>query len=378
MSPTPTQEPSYFNPNLTLWSSISNYKLRVPTQEELILDKFTGIIGTFSNGGGRFPVMVAQFISFQDVLHSIHINWAEPENDTLNIIRDLAKREFHIPVIIATGKATLGLNGRFASYRYIETRSILILDDDLIAKHNATRRSFDVHKHYPELLVGPGLPMARHINWKHEPAYKSSWPLCYPESPMWIAQGQGVFVSKHILDYYFSQDETITDGRDYVQSVRNCEDIFLNYVTWKYIQEHPELKGFYHDMGTNIYVCPKNSDMYLSWDKKEEKYYSNSRKGISVEGDHSGTRNLCVQHFDKIFNSPDFGITKFTISADPYDCKTSVDKWGCEQVGKFGTLKTIRENKAAFYARYKNSMDFGGASLVNDFLQYTHLEKRKR
>lgn len=80
------------------------------------------------------------------------------------------------------------------------------------------------------------------------------------------------------MDYYWSNDSTMSKIRDYVDEIFNCEDIALNYIQGLLTGQGPLLVS-----GRERYVN------------------LNPPKGISTKPGHLEARSKCLNDFAKMF-----------------------------------------------------------------------------
>ena len=71
-------------------------------------------------------------------IHEIHINWKDPDKAHIDLVKKFfehqaLEKNFTIPLHIFTSKKdTMFLNHRWASFPYVKTKLVYILDDDML------------------------------------------------------------------------------------------------------------------------------------------------------------------------------------------------------------------------------------------------------
>ncbi|CAD5229811.1 unnamed protein product [Bursaphelenchus okinawaensis] len=139
--------------------------------------------------------------------------------------------KIHVPIHFVRAKED-SMNERFRPLDLIETNAVFSMDDDFEVGNEVIELSFRIWQSNPETIVGPNARLALFNKEKEEFEYLTENECMYN-----IILTSGAFMHRSYLASYWSAD--FKQVRDYVSTVKNCEDLAMNFVVQHYSRKEP-------------------------------------------------------------------------------------------------------------------------------------------
>lgn len=158
------------------------------------------------------------------------------------------------------------------------TQGVLLTDDDVYYYPDDLEFVFQIWRRYGQKSLTGGLPRCIDINDEGEWHYNSCAKNDNPEQVYAMIITNLAFSHISFLDYYSSNDITMSRIRAHVDNHTNCEDIAMNYMTSMLTGEPPLLVRGHQDY-----------------------YNANPRGGISSKSGHLRVRSDCLNQFAEWF-----------------------------------------------------------------------------
>lgn len=232
-----------------------------------VANKFSVVIGTWD----RVALLRKVILHYQKsrLVHKIYVTWHNPhERPPEDFLRSVRKRP---PVEILPQKYN-SLNNRFNPIANLETKAVLIADDDIRVDLADMEYAFDVWRQHPQALVGT-FPRLHHWN-----ASAGEWEylVSSPDVPRTysIMLTKFMFMSaEYLFDYTCLLPLRIHRGID---EWKNCEDIAMNFLVTAKTGQRP------------IAVLLPSEDF-------------GTTSGISWKGGHLEVRTQCLNRLIELF-----------------------------------------------------------------------------
>lgn len=184
-----------------------------------VVNKFSVIIGTWD----RIALLRKIILHYQKsrLVHKIYVTWHNPANRPPEDFLRLVRRK--PPVEILSQKYD-SLNNRFNPIANLETKAVLIADDDIRVDINDMEYAFEVWKMRHQSLVGV-FPRYHQFH-PHNNTY--TYELRSPEKP----RSYSIMLTKFMFmssEYLYDYTCTLpTKIHRYIDDHLNCEDIAMN------------------------------------------------------------------------------------------------------------------------------------------------------
>ena len=266
-----------------------------PRNSHVYENRFTVITPTHHEGLEN-PFVVQQWNILEDVVDKIIIVWDKPVEENLKRMQTVLARNT-IPIEFYVNRTYGSLNNRFRPFDRIRTQFVFQLDDDILIRPKGILAAFETAKANPLRLVSfhGRHRIRRDPQTKEAKGYEAHWPTADVETGHLGLTAAGM-VATDFMRLYWSAD--MAKIRQFVDSVRNCEDIAMNYVIeheLRRLARRERLKVSRIHGGTAIHIFPKLKG--LSWAN-----VSKAVEGISEGGNHMHKRNMCVREFERLTN----------------------------------------------------------------------------
>ncbi|KAH7224249.1 glycosyl transferase family 64 domain-containing protein [Fusarium solani] len=196
-------------------------------------------------------------------------------NHTLTVLlEERIPSLYEIVVVWRDLKAELPMN--FESKHGVPTQAILLTDDDVYYRPKDLEFVFQTWRKFGRDRLTGALARCSDIN--AEGNYNYNFCSRKDRDDYSMILTNLCFSHISFMDYYWSNDTTMSKIRDYVDEIFNCEDIALNYI-----------QGLLTGQGP----LPVNG---------RERYVNlNPPKGISTKPGHLEARSKCLNDFAKMF-----------------------------------------------------------------------------
>ncbi|CAJ0582700.1 unnamed protein product, partial [Mesorhabditis spiculigera] len=244
-------------------------------------ESFTAVILTYN----RSSVLDATLRKLHGMknLNKVLVIWNSPVNETV-----FSWPALHVPI---EPQMENSLNSRFVPWDRIKTEAVLSLDDDIDIRKDEIDLAFRVWRENRESIVG--FPARYHAEFGGELYYNSNKTCQYSM----ILTGYA-FIHKNYFNAY--THSMVSDVRNHVDSVMNCEDIAMNFLV-SHITRKPPIKV------TSKWTlrCP------------------NCAEKLSDDDGHFNKRHECIRLFTKIYGYNPLKNTQYR--ADSVLFKTRVE-----------------------------------------------------
>ncbi|GAA0165152.1 glycosyltransferase [Lithospermum erythrorhizon] len=261
-------------------------------------DQMTVIINGYSEN--RIPVLqsIAATYSVSDSVALVAILWCNPTTNSqilLHLSQNVSTHSASIgsaPIIFVQSQSS-SLNARFFPWDFIQTRGVLICDDDIHPDLNSIAFSFHVWKENPDKISG--LFARSHA---YDLAHKS-WIYTMESRKYSIVLTKFMILK---LDYLFKYScgggQEYVRLREIVDERNNCEDILMNVMVADEINRGPVLVAA--EKGVRDFGDARNEGNDNSARVVEESGGVRAVGLSSRNGDHRKRRGDCISEFHMI------------------------------------------------------------------------------
>ncbi|KAK9450033.1 glycosyl transferase family 64 domain-containing protein [Limtongia smithiae] len=234
-------------------------------------DKYTVLLATHSLRRQETLPFVARQLLRSQYVDKIFIIWHKEQTPVSLNIRRLIEEQHGRIVIIKQPMDTI--NNRFNPIPEIDTKGVLVVDDDVWTPQEDIDRAFEAWRLQEDSLVG----FAPRADCKNDgDSIKYCFAQSYNPAKYSIILTKIMFMDSNFL---FLWRCGISDSiLKYVDDLINCEDIAMNFLTTG-VSKKPS----FHVYSESVY------DFGLE-------------NGISTKPDHWKTRSTCTQHFVDVFH----------------------------------------------------------------------------
>ncbi|XP_027148014.1 glycosyltransferase family protein 64 C3 isoform X1 [Coffea eugenioides] len=253
----------------------------------LRLDQMTVVISGYSEH--RIPLLqsIAARYSAAASVSSILILWCNPATPT-QTISQLSKNLSHYSTVNAPisviHETTASLNSRFYPRESIDTRAVLICDDDLELDSSSIDFAFNIWKSNPNRLIG---------FFARSHAYDlstKSWIYTISSDKYSIILTKAMVMKwEYLWEYSCGGGKVNEELRKIVDAERNCEDILMNFVVADKVNAGPILAG---------------AERVRDWgDARNEGGVGKEEReaGLSSRrGEHRKRRGDCIREFHRV------------------------------------------------------------------------------
>uniref|UniRef100_A0A0V0JBP5 Exostosin-3 n=1 Tax=Schistocephalus solidus TaxID=70667 RepID=A0A0V0JBP5_SCHSO len=227
-------------------------------------------------------------------LHSVVVVWNGPEPPPVY----LRWPKLHVPILVVKGEKN-SLNNRFAPYDIIKTDALLMLDDDVLLRHDEIILAFRVWRENRDRIVG--FPARGHF-WSYstqEWYYNSDYACEYS-----MVLTGAAFIHRYYLHAYTY--EMPSRIREIVDEEMNCEDIAMNFLV-SHITRKPPIKVTTHWS----FLCHRCSSTLYS------------------RPTHKESRSTCINSFVKIYGYNPLIYTQFRADSVLFKTRLPATKQKC-------------------------------------------------
>nr|VZI13850.1 unnamed protein product [Spirometra erinaceieuropaei] len=227
-------------------------------------------------------------------LHSVVLIWNGPEPPPAY----LRWPKLHVPIRVVKGGKN-SLNNRFAPYDVIKTDALLMLDDDVLLRHDEIILAFRVWRENRDRIVG--FPARGHF-WSYntqEWYYNSDYACEYS-----MVLTGAAFVHRYYLHAYTY--EMPSRIREIVDEEMNCEDIAMNFLV-SHITRKPPIKVTTHWS----FLCHRCSSTLFS------------------RPTHKESRSTCINRFARIYGYNPLIYTQFRADSVLFKTRLPATKQKC-------------------------------------------------
>ncbi|KZV29455.1 hypothetical protein F511_03740 [Dorcoceras hygrometricum] len=204
---------------------------RKPDPKAIRSDQLTVVINGYSEQ--RIPLLqsIAATYSAAPQVAGVVILWCNPSTSP----RTLSRLSQNVSAFVHRSPSR-SLNSRFYPWEIINTRAVLICDDDIVADTASVFFAFAVWKSDPDRVVG---------FFARSHAYdivSRSWIYTMEREKYSIILTKFMILDIKYLEIYSCSEEYAT-ARQVVDKTNNCEDILMNFVVADEIGRGPLMVG---------------------------------------------------------------------------------------------------------------------------------------
>ncbi|XP_073303129.1 glycosyltransferase family protein 64 C3 isoform X1 [Primulina huaijiensis] len=202
-----------------------------PDPKSLRSDRLTVVINGYSEH--RIPLLqsIAEAYSVAPQVAGVVILWCNPSTSS----RTLSRLSQNVSAFVHLSPSS-SLNSRFYPWEIINTRAVLICDDDIMPATTSVSFAFTVWKSDPDRIVG---------FFARSHAYdiaSRSWIYTMERDKYSIILTKLMILDIKYLEKY-SCSEEYAAARQIVDKINNCEDILMNFVVADEIGRGPLMVG---------------------------------------------------------------------------------------------------------------------------------------
>ncbi|XP_077216118.1 nucleotide-diphospho-sugar transferases superfamily protein [Tasmannia lanceolata] len=247
-------------------------------------DQLTILINGFSES--RLPLLlsIASSYSSSPSVSSILILWSNPKtlSKTLKQTLESNLTSFGAPISVLR-QTSDSLNSRFLPNPSILTRAVAICDDDVQIDPKTLEFAFKIWKTNTDRIVG-FFPRSHDLDLSHK-----TWIYTvHPDKFSIVLTKFMILKTDYLYDYSCGGGEKMRDLRGFVDEMRNCEDILMNFVVAGKIDLGPVL------------VEGKNVRDWGDVRNEEEGEEEVREVGLSKREDHRKRRGDCIREFHRV------------------------------------------------------------------------------
>ncbi|MCO5595058.1 hypothetical protein L7F22_049095 [Adiantum nelumboides] len=263
-----------YSSSSTSASPACNRKLYAPPWQ-LRSDQITILISGFAEK--RLPLLkqIARSYSVTPIVHSIYILWGNTSTPWA-LLNHTDLVSLGAPVYVVRQETT-SLNDRFLPRTYIQTRAVLICDDDITIDLDELKFAFQMWKENDRRIVG-FFPRSHEYQLQLKTWIYTIHPDRY-----------SIMLTKLMIlstDYLYQYTCAMPPGvKEYIDSNMNCEDIAMNFVVANLTNQGPLL------------VNGKPRD----WGDTRNSMNDLSSSALSAKKQHRKNRGDCITVFHQLW-----------------------------------------------------------------------------
>ncbi|ESQ46264.1 hypothetical protein EUTSA_v10000547mg, partial [Eutrema salsugineum] len=256
--------------------------------ERLRSDQITVLINGYSES--RIPLLQSIVASYSgsSIVSSILVLWGNPSTpgqvlDQLH--HNLTQSSFGAASISLVQQPSSSLNSRFLPRPSVETRAVLVCDDDVEIDRKSLEFAFSVWKSNPERLVG--LFVRSHGFDLQE---KDWIYTVHPDKYSILLTKFMMMKQDYLFEYSCSGGVEMEEMRKIVDQMRNCEDILMNFVAADKLKAGPIMVG---------------AERVRDWGdaRNEEEELENGVREVGLSSrrvEHRKRRGKCIREFHRV------------------------------------------------------------------------------
>lgn len=200
------------------------------------------------------------------------------------------------------------LNSRFLPIVNLSSSSVFMVDDDLRIDCNSMASGFEAWRHNSDSMVGFYPRLASHKNGllpSNAEIIYHTWPTVWLNQKFNMILSKASFLDSKYLAMYHDEKYNPKEVLEYVDRVKNCEDIAMAMLIAK--NAGPR-KGTTSSKSGHCNACP----IYIRGKIRDEGLFNgiSTRSKLSSVG-HMEQRSLCLDEMTKIHggNNPLFDVS---------------------------------------------------------------------
>ncbi|XP_010429985.1 PREDICTED: glycosyltransferase family protein 64 C3-like [Camelina sativa] len=259
--------------------------------EKLRSDQLTVLINGYSES--RIPLLQTIVASYSaaSIVSSILVLWGNP-NTSDQVLNQL----YHNMTQYSPGTASISLiqqsssslNARFLPRSSIDTRAVLICDDDVEVDRRSLEFAFSVWKSNPDRLVGTFVRSHGFDLLGKEWIY-----TVYPDKYSILLTKFMLMKQDYLFEYSCRGGVEMEEMRMVVDQMRNCEDILMNFVAADRLRAGPIMVG---------------AERVRDWgdarnEREEEEQVDEGVRDVGLSSrrvEHRKRRGNCIREFHRV------------------------------------------------------------------------------
>ncbi|EOA32829.1 hypothetical protein CARUB_v10016140mg, partial [Capsella rubella] len=255
--------------------------------EKLRSDQLTVLINGYSES--RIPLLQTIVASYSaaSIVSSILVLWGNPntaDHVLDQLYQNLTQYSPGTASISLIQQSSSSLNARFLPRSSVDTRAVLICDDDVEIDRRSLELAFSVWKSNPDRLVGPFVRSHGFDLQGKEWIY-----TVHPDKYSIVLTKFMVMKQDYLFDYSCKGGLEMKEMRMVVERMRNCEDILMNFVVADKLRAGPIMVG---------------AERLRDWgDARNEEEVGEGVRDVGLSSrrvEHRKRRGKCIREFHRI------------------------------------------------------------------------------
>ncbi|KAJ0231029.1 Glycosyltransferase family protein 64 C3 [Hirschfeldia incana] len=256
--------------------------------QKLRSDQITVLINGYSES--RIPLLqsIVAAYSGSSIVSSILLLWGNPTtpNQLLDqLYHNLTRQSLGTASISLIQQSSASLNARFLPRTSVDTRAVLICDDDVEVDKKSLEFAFSVWKSNPDRLVGMFVRSHGFDLQGKEWIY-----TVHPDKYSIVLTKFMMMKQDYLFEYSCNGGVEMEEMRKIVDQMRNCEDILMNFVAADKLRAGPIMVG-----------AERVRDWGDARNEEEEEEQEVREAGLSSRRvEHRKRRGKCIREFHRV------------------------------------------------------------------------------
>lgn len=257
--------------------------------QKLRSDQITVLINGYSES--RIPLLQSIVASYSgsSIVSSIIVLWGNPstQGQVLDqLYHNLTQYSIGTASISLIQQSSSSLNARFLPRPSVNTRAVLICDDDVEIDRRSLEFAFSVWKSNPDRLVGVFVRSHGFDLQGKEWIY-----TVHPDKYSIVLTKFMMMKQDYLFEYSCNGGVEMEEMRKIVDQMRNCEDVLMNFVAADKLRAGPIMVG-----------AERVRDWGDARNEEEEKVGNGVREvGLSSRRvEHRKRRGKCIREFHRV------------------------------------------------------------------------------
>ncbi|KFK42426.1 hypothetical protein AALP_AA2G254600 [Arabis alpina] len=253
-------------------------------------DQITVLINGYSES--RIPLLqsIVSSYSGSSIVSSILLLWGNPTTPSQvldQLYQNLTQYSLGTASISLIQQPSSSLNSRFIPRPSVNTRAVLICDDDVEIDRKSLEFAFSVWKSNPDRLIGTFVRSHGFDLQGKEWIY-----TVYPDKYSIVLTKFMLMKQDYLYEYSCNVGVEMVEMRKIVDETRNCEDILMNFVVADKVRAGPIMVG---------------AERVRDWgDARNEEEGGDGESGVREVGlssrrvEHRKRRGKCIKEFHRV------------------------------------------------------------------------------
>ncbi|VVA95918.1 unnamed protein product [Arabis nemorensis] len=209
--------------------------------QRLRSDQITVLINGYSES--RIPLLqsIVSSYSGSSIVSSILVLWGNPSTSSQvldKLYQNLTQYSLGTASISLIQQPSSSLNSRFLPRLSVNTRAVLVCDDDVEIDQRSLEFAFSVWKSNPDRLVGMFVRSHGFDLQRKEWIY-----TVHPDKYSIVLTKFMMMKQDYLFEYSCNGGVEMEEMRKIVDQTRNCEDILMNFVAADKVRAGPIMVG---------------------------------------------------------------------------------------------------------------------------------------